>query len=164
MHGLLAGGIPTARMRVLSTRPDSEACKALTAQGLNVVGGSLDDEASLAQVRMSRYTHPPVVGFQPRGPSMFADSNLYSWSSQKLQRFPEMNPGVSVRVAALSALAMKHIECLEHLPQALAGVRQVYCHALSKDAAKADPLEVTRAETLAKAAKTAEVQLIVYNR
>ncbi len=43
-------------------------------------------------------------------------------------------------------------------------LHQVYCHALSVDAASADPLELERAKRLAAAAKAAGVQLIVYNR
>jgi nucleoside-diphosphate-sugar epimerase len=42
-------------------------------------------------------------------------------------------------------------------------VKAVYCHALSKDAAKADPQEVQRGRNLAAAAKAAGVQHVVYN-
>lgn len=43
------------------------------------------------------------------------------------------------------------------------GVGAIYCHATSKDAAKADPEGVIRAERLAKAAASAGVEHIVYN-
>jgi len=44
------------------------------------------------------------------------------------------------------------------------GVDLVYCHALSKDAATADPAEVARAQRLAAALRaTGRVQLVVYN-
>lgn len=39
----------------------------------------------------------------------------------------------------------------------------MYCHATSKDAAKADPIGDARAEKLARAAKAAGVEHIVYN-
>lgn len=45
----------------------------------------------------------------------------------------------------------------------LTGVKAIYCHATSKDAAKADPAGDVRAETLAKAAASAGVEHIVYN-
>jgi len=44
-----------------------------------------------------------------------------------------------------------------------AGVRAIYCHATSKDGAKADPEGEIRAERLAKAAASAGVEHIVYN-
>ncbi|GFR41580.1 hypothetical protein Agub_g2301 [Astrephomene gubernaculifera] len=49
------------------------------------------------------------------------------------------------------------------LEAALRGVDVVYCHALSKDAVKADPQELVRARNLAAAAKAAGVRLIMYN-
>jgi len=49
------------------------------------------------------------------------------------------------------------------LSRALQGVDMVYCHALSKDAATADPAELARARRLAAAAKEAGVKLVVYN-
>lgn len=45
----------------------------------------------------------------------------------------------------------------------VSGVRAIYCHATSKDAAKADPAGEVRAEILAKAAAAAGVEHIVYN-
>jgi hypothetical protein len=42
-------------------------------------------------------------------------------------------------------------------------VKAIYCHATSKDAAKADPAGEARAERLAKAAASAGVEHIVYN-
>lgn len=45
----------------------------------------------------------------------------------------------------------------------LIGVKAIYCHATSKDAAKADPAGEVRAERLAKAAASAGVEHIVYN-
>jgi hypothetical protein len=48
--------------------------------------------------------------------------------------------------------------CFSH-----AGVRAIYCHATSKDGAKADPEGEIRAERLAKAAASAGVEHIVYN-
>lgn len=39
----------------------------------------------------------------------------------------------------------------------------IYCHATSKDGAKADPVGEVRAERLAKAATSAGVKHIVYN-
>lgn len=44
-----------------------------------------------------------------------------------------------------------------------AGMRAVYCHATSKDAAKADPIGDVRAEKMARAAKAAGIEHIVYN-
>ncbi|KAG0599063.1 hypothetical protein M758_12G124800 [Ceratodon purpureus] len=49
------------------------------------------------------------------------------------------------------------------LNEGLEGVQAIYCHATSKDAAKADPAGDVRAETLAKAAVSAGVKHIVYN-
>ncbi|PNH00054.1 hypothetical protein TSOC_014138 [Tetrabaena socialis] len=49
------------------------------------------------------------------------------------------------------------------LQPALAGVSAVYCHALSKDGATADPQELVRARHLAAAARDAGVQLVLYN-
>jgi len=42
-------------------------------------------------------------------------------------------------------------------------VEAIYCHATSKDGAKADPAGEVRAERLAKAAASAGVKHIVYN-
>jgi hypothetical protein len=42
-------------------------------------------------------------------------------------------------------------------------VEAIYCHATSKDGAKADPAGEVRAESLAKAAASAGVKHIVYN-
>ncbi|KAG2447002.1 hypothetical protein HYH02_008156 [Chlamydomonas schloesseri] len=49
------------------------------------------------------------------------------------------------------------------LEPALRGAAAVYCHALSKDGATADPQELVRARSLAAAARAAGVKLILYN-
>lgn len=56
-----------------------------------------------------------------------------------------------------------NLDDLDSLLQALQGVQGIYCHALSKDAAKADPQEVVRGRNLAEAARLAGVQHVVYN-
>ncbi|GAQ85455.1 hypothetical protein KFL_002360070 [Klebsormidium nitens] len=95
LDGLLASGISSASLHVLSRNPTGKGAQALATRGVHVVTGDLDDEASVRE-------------------------------------------------------AMK-------------GMRAVYCHATSKDAAKADPIGDIRAEKLARAAKDAGIEHIVYN-
>eukprot|EP00195_Chlamydomonas_chlamydogama_P007300 CAMPEP_0202901822 /NCGR_PEP_ID=MMETSP1392-20130828/14840_1 /ASSEMBLY_ACC=CAM_ASM_000868 /TAXON_ID=225041 /ORGANISM="Chlamydomonas chlamydogama, Strain SAG 11-48b" /LENGTH=365 /DNA_ID=CAMNT_0049588447 /DNA_START=65 /DNA_END=1162 /DNA_ORIENTATION=- len=71
---------------------------------------------------------------------------------------------------AAEALKSKQIQVVggnlddsESLDKALSGIDMVYCHALSTDAAQADPAEVLRAERLAHAAARSGCKLIVYN-
>lgn len=57
-----------------------------------------------------------------------------------------------------------HIDWVSNKQHITFFISQVYCHALSKDAATADPAEVQRAQRLANAlSATGRVQLIVYN-
>ncbi|MBD2256470.1 NmrA family NAD(P)-binding protein [Pseudanabaena sp. FACHB-2040] len=49
------------------------------------------------------------------------------------------------------------------LDRAFAGVSAIYCHATAPDTAKPDPLEVERAERIARAAQRASIRHLVYN-
>jgi len=49
------------------------------------------------------------------------------------------------------------------LQAALRGISAVYCHGLSADAAKPDPQEIERAHRLARAARDAKIEHLVYN-
>ncbi|KAG2432222.1 hypothetical protein HXX76_009141 [Chlamydomonas incerta] len=64
--------------------------------------------------------------------------------------------------AGVQALA-GDLDAPASLGPALRGASAVYCHALSKDGATADPQELVRARSLAAAAAAAGVKLIMYN-
>jgi len=71
---------------------------------------------------------------------------------------------------ALSRLHNNGVELVEadlddesSLQAAFTGVAAVYCHATAGDSARPDPLEVARAERVAKAAQRANVSHFVYN-
>lgn len=95
VNGLLASGVDSSKLRVLTRSPQGAAARNLAAGGVQPIAGDLDDPNSLNDV--------------------------------------------------------------------LKGVKAIYCHATSKDAAKADPAGEARAERLAKAAASAGVEHIVYN-
>ncbi|MBD0334387.1 MAG: NmrA family NAD(P)-binding protein [Cyanobacteria bacterium Co-bin13] len=71
---------------------------------------------------------------------------------------------------ALARLVSEGIELVEadlddeaSLERAFAGVSAIYCHATAPDTAKPDPLEVERAERVARAAQKANIRHLVYN-
>lgn len=95
VNGLLASGVESSKLRVLTRTPEGAAARSLAAIGVPAIAGDLDDANSLYE--------------------------------------------------------------------AMNGVEAIYCHATSKDGAKADPAGEVRAERLAKAAASAGVKHIVYN-
>ncbi|KAG0628900.1 hypothetical protein M758_1G060800 [Ceratodon purpureus] len=79
-----------------------------------------------------------------------------------LTRSPDGAAARNLAASGVQAIA-GDLDDPKRISEILKGVKAIYCHATSKDAAKADPAGDVRAETLAKAAASAGVEHIVYN-
>ena len=89
---------------------------------------------------------------------------------QGLQGLCALTRNANPQRPALARLVSEGIDLVEadlddeaSLDSAFAGAAAIYCHATAPDSAKPDPLEVERAERVARAAQKANIQHLVYN-
>ncbi|MBD0267586.1 MAG: NmrA family NAD(P)-binding protein [Cyanobacteria bacterium Co-bin8] len=89
---------------------------------------------------------------------------------QNLNELCALTRKVDPQRPALARLIEAEIELVEadlddeaSLDRAFVGVSAIYCHATAPDTAKPDPLEVERAERIARAAQRTNIRHLVYN-
>lgn len=89
-------------------------------------------------------------------------AGIHNSSLKVLTRNPQGSAAKWFEAQGVGVIA-GDLDDADTLKNVVQGVRAIYCHATSKDGAKADPEGEIRAERLAKAAASAGVEHIVYN-